>query len=223
MRSADDRTLVIVASDHGFTSFRRGVGLNAWLHRHGYLALRDGVAPGPGAGEFFAEVDWGRTKAYALGFGGIYLNIKGREASGIVDPGVAEALAGELAERIAGLIDPERGATAVLGARTRASLYSGPFANESPDLVVEFARGYRASWTTALGGIPDSLFEDNTRKWAGDHIVAPELVPGVLFMNRAFAGNGARLVDLAPTILGFHGIPVPGEYEGRSLLVSPDE
>lgn len=223
MRSADDRTLVMVASDHGFTSFRRGVGLNAWLHHHGYLALRQGVAPGPGAGEFFAEVDWGRTRAYALGFGGIYLNRTGREASGIVDAGSAGALAGELAERITGLIDPERGTTAVLGASTRASLYAGPFASESPDLVVEFARGYRASWTTALGGVPDVLFEDNKRKWAGDHIVAPELVPGVLFMNRAFTGNGARLVDLAPTILGFHGIPVPGEYEGRPLLVSSDE
>jgi len=218
MRSVDDRTLLIVASDHGFSSFHRGVGLNAWLHRHGYLVLRDGAAPGPEAGEFFGEVDWGRTRAYALGFGGIYLNLKGREAAGVVDPGVAASLAEELAERLTGLVDPERGATAVLAAKTRASIYRGPFANESPDLVVEFCRGYRASWTTALGGIPATLFEDNTRKWAGDHIVAPELVPGVLFMNREFSGADARMVDLAPTILRFLGTPVPAEYEGRSLL-----
>ena len=74
------------------------------------------------------------------------------------------------------------------------------YADESPDLMVHFAAGYRASWSTALGGIPAGHFEDNDKKWAGDHIIDPSLVPGVLFMNRPF-GDGARLLDMAPTIL----------------------
>jgi len=89
--------------------------------------------------------------------------------------------------------------------------------NEAPDVMVGFAAGYRASWTTALGGIPAALFEDNVKRWGGDHIIDPVLVPGVLFMNRPFDGSGARLVDLAPTIIRALGAVVPGVMEGRDL------
>jgi len=95
---------------------------------------------------------------------------------------------------------------------------SGPFAAESPDLVVRFAEGYRASWTTAVGGVPADLFEDNVKRWSGDHIVDPALVPGVLLMNRPFRSEGARLVDLAPTILAALGAPRGPAMEGEGLL-----
>ena len=81
---SDDETLFIALSDHGFNSFRRGVHLNTWLYDNGFLALRDGVRPGEAAGDLLRQVDWGRTKAYAVGLGGIYLNLKGREEQGIV-------------------------------------------------------------------------------------------------------------------------------------------
>ena len=71
-------------SDHGFCSFRRGVNLNSWLRENGYLALR---------GE---DIDWSRTRAYTFGLGGFYLNLRGREASGIVAPEDADALKAEL-------------------------------------------------------------------------------------------------------------------------------
>lgn len=221
LRSIDDRTLLMVVSDHGFNSFRRGVGLNAWLHRQGYLVLRDGISPGEEAGEFFTHVDWGRSRAYALGFAGIYLNLVGREGSGIVAPDAAAALSAELCERLTGLLDVERGAVAIERVAPRDALYTGPRASESPDVVVDFSAGYRASWTTALGGIPGTLFEDNTRKWAGDHIVAPRLVPGVLFANHAIEPGSPRMVDLSPTILAFLGVKAPLQYEGRSLLQRP--
>ena len=64
-------------SDHGFTSFRRGVNLNAWLRDNGYLHLKEDATVG---GPFFEGVDWSRTRAYAFGLGGFYLNSKGREA-----------------------------------------------------------------------------------------------------------------------------------------------
>ena len=80
---ADDETLVIALSDHGFNSFQRGVHLNSWLREHGLLTLRADAEPG--GGNLFRGVDWSRTRAYALGLGGIYLNLEGREGQGIVE------------------------------------------------------------------------------------------------------------------------------------------
>jgi predicted AlkP superfamily phosphohydrolase/phosphomutase len=194
------------------------VHLNGWLHHPGLLVLRDGVSPGEAAGEFFREVDWSRTRAYALGIGGIYLNRAGREAQGIVPPADAAALADSIATGLSGLPDPARGAVAVRSVTRREAVYRGPYAEQSPDLMVNCAAGYRASWTTALGGVPADLLEDNVKRWSGDHIVDPALVPGVLFMNQSFAGESARLVDLAPTILTALGVPVPSVMEGVSLL-----
>lgn len=215
--AADADTLVIVLSDHGFTSFQRGVHLNAWLQQQGFLALKPGVAPGEAAGEFFRHVDWSRTRAYALGIGGIYLNVRGREAQGLVEPAERDQVGAAIAGGLTGLADPARGTVAVRSVATRAQLYSGPYADASPDLAVNLAAGYRASWTTALGGIPAELLEDNVKRWSGDHIVDPALVPGVLFMNREFRGEGARLQDLAPTILHALGVPVPPVMEGAPL------
>jgi predicted AlkP superfamily phosphohydrolase/phosphomutase len=214
---ADDRTLVIVLSDHGFSSFRRGVHLT-WLHDHGFLALKPGVRPSEEAGDFLRHVDWSRTKAYALGLGSIYLNRRSRETEGVVSPGDAPGVAESIARGLTGLVDPERGTVAVRAVVGREAVYSGAYAAESPDLVVCFAAGYRVSWVTALGGVPEGHFDDNVKRWGGDHIVDPSLVPGILFMNRAFRGRGARLVDLAPTILGALGVAKGAAMEGEALI-----
>src|SRR6185437_3054457 len=86
LAAVDPETLVITLSDHGFTGFRRGVHLNGWLRREGLLALKPGVAPGAEAGDYLQKVDWTRTKAYAVGIGSVYLNLRGREGEGIVPP-----------------------------------------------------------------------------------------------------------------------------------------
>jgi predicted AlkP superfamily phosphohydrolase/phosphomutase len=219
MEQTDDETLVIVLSDHGFSSFQRGVHLNSWLHDNGYLALQPGIELGEEAGDFFKHVDWGRTRAYALGLGSIYLNRQGREAQGIVAAGDASAVARELAEGLTGLRDQERGQQAIRAVVSRDEVYRGACAEESPDLIACFAAGYRVSWATALGGMPRGHVEDNVKRWGGDHIIDPALVPGVLFMNRAFDGSRASLLDLAPTILAALGVPPGTEMEGASLLV----
>lgn len=217
MAAMDDRTLLLVVSDHGFTSFQRGVNLNTWLHEHGYLTLRSGLRPQAATPDFLREVDWGRTRAYALGLGSIYLNVAGRERDGIVAAAEADTLAERLAAQLAGTVDEARGTTAILAARTRAALYHGPFANESPDVMVECNAGYRVSWRTALGGFGDSMVEDNTRRWGGDHIVAPALVPGVCFSSRAIASRPLSMLDLAPTVLAAFGIEVPPDMEGDAV------
>jgi predicted AlkP superfamily phosphohydrolase/phosphomutase len=159
------------------------------------------------------------TKAYALGLAGIYLNLSGRESQGTVAPDEAPALKTAIKERLTGLVDAEKGRVAVRGVTAREEVYRGPYAEEAPDLIVNFADNYRASWTTALGGVPAEGFEDNRKKWSGDHIVDPDLVPGVLFMNRPFDDDGVRLLDMAPTILSAFGLDKTPAMEGRTVLV----
>jgi predicted AlkP superfamily phosphohydrolase/phosphomutase len=215
LEAAGDDALVIAMSDHGFTSFQRGVDLNRWLFNQGLLALKPGEVPGESAGDMFRAVDWERTRAYAVGLGGIYLNLAGREAGGIVRPEEAAGLTAKIAQSLAGLEDPERGEVAVRAVRSREELYDGPYAGESPDLVTLFSRGYRVSWGASMGGVGEHLIEDNTKLWSGDHIVDPELVPGMLAMNRPFRTDGARLEDLTPTILEALGVPA-GDGTGRT-------
>lgn len=217
MQAIDDRTLLIVMSDHGFGSFQRGVDLNCWLWEQGLLALRDGKRPEAGAPDMLRGIDWSRTRAYALGLGGIHVNLRGREGEGTVAPEEAEALKASIAEALPKLVDPARGVAAVRRAESREALYHGPHVAEAPDLVVCFNNGYRVSWATAIGGIGASTLEDNTKAWSGDHIIAPELVPGVLLMNRPFRTDAPRIIDVAPTILGALGVPAGRLMEGRSL------
>jgi predicted AlkP superfamily phosphohydrolase/phosphomutase len=223
---ADDRTLFIVLSDHGFNSFQRGIHVNTWLHDNGFLTLRNGIKPGGENSDFFQNVDWSRTKAYVFGLSGIYLNLKGREEKGIVAPEDAETVKTAIVKGLTKLPDVEHGKVSIRSVMTREQVYTGAYADESPDLVVNFSEGYRISWATALGGVPQGHFEDNIKKWSGDHIIDPALVPGVLFMNRPFrGGNGAKvdsvasLVDLAPTILAALGVPKGAAMEGDSLVL----
>lgn len=213
----DDRTLLIVLSDHGFGSFRRGLNINRWLHANGLLTLR----PGADGEEPLRAIDWGRTKAYALGLGSVYLNLRGREGDGVVDPADAGEIRKWIVDGLCGLVDPATGVRGVARVVQRDEVYSGPYAHESPDLVVCFAEGYRASWTTALGGVGDDVFENNCKKWSGDHIVDPALVPGFLVANRPLSPKPIRMTDLCPSILAALGAPAAPDLEGRSVLERP--
>jgi predicted AlkP superfamily phosphohydrolase/phosphomutase len=215
----DENTLLIVLSDHGFGSFRRAVDTNTWLWQNGLLGLKDGRRPSAEMGEGFTAVDWSKTYAYAVGLGGIYLNLKGREGGGIVEEGAeAERVRNAIQSGMAELPDKQTQRPAIRSVSRREEIYSGTFVGEAPDLLVNFHRGFRVSWQSAVGGFADSMIEDNTRRWSGDHIVDPDSVPGILFMNRAPARDGARIIDLAPTILNYLGVAAPEVMEGRSLL-----
>ena len=210
----DKDTVLLVLSDHGFRSFRRGVNLNSWLRREGYLALADGTA----SGEWFSGVDWERTRAYAIGLGGIYLNRKGREHRGVVAGEETSALRREIADKLSGLRDADTGEVAINRAFDAAEIYAGPYVGEAPDLVIGYNEGYRTSWDGAVGKVTDIVFEDNTRSWSGDHCIDPALVPGVLFCNRPLTAQRPRMVDIAATALDLFGVEVPGYMDGRSLL-----
>jgi predicted AlkP superfamily phosphohydrolase/phosphomutase len=174
----DDR--LIVLSDHGFDSFRRAVHLNRWLAEEGYLALRPGQ---PSSETLFTNVDWARSKAFALGLNGIFLNLRGREALGTVRAEDAAALKREIAEKLQEFRDPETGEAVIQTTYDGGEVYAGRQTDDAPDLVIGYASGYRASWQTAVGGVPEALVEDNNRKWSGDHCIEPSLVPGILFTS----------------------------------------
>ena len=217
MKYADDDTLFIVLSDHGMNSFQRGLNLNTWLHDNGFLALKSGFNPGE-SGDFFQNVDWDKTKAFSMGLGCIFLNMKGREANGILTAEEAEKTRLGIVSGLTGLVDSDRSAVAVRSVARREQVYSGPYAGEAPDLIVNFSEGYRVSWDTPLGGVPQGLFADNTKRWGGDHVIDPALASGVLFMNKKIRPDVPDLVDLAPTILNAFGVAKNAEMEGSDLL-----
>lgn len=214
MAKLTDDDVLLVMSDHGFGSFRRGFNLNTWLLRNGYLALKQGVTK---PRDFFLDVDWSRTRAYGMGTGSIYLNLKGREGRGIVSPSEAPALAKEIADKVKTVRDGKT--RVVLDAYLGDLAFKGARRREAPDIRVGLADGYRASWATTLGGIPAELFEDNLRKWSGDHASArPEDVPGVLFSNKPIDAKDPRIEDLSATAFELTGVARPSGIIGRPLL-----
>ena len=222
LRRVRKDTLVMVLSDHGFTSFRRGVNPNTWLLRNGYLHL---LPDADSSTDWLECVDWSRTRAYALGLAGIFVNLRGREARGIVDPGrELDDLLSELKARLEALVD-EGGTSTSDAARSPIRHvyvarrdFKGPCRLEGPDLIVGYERGYRCSREGARGQVTEDVFTDNTKAWCGDHCVDPELVPGVLFANRPLNGRTPNIIDIAPTVLDAFGLVRPDAMQGKSLL-----
>ena len=215
LKYVDAKTAVFVLSDHGFCSFRRGVNLNSWLQQNGYLALHDGASK---SGKYFEGVDWSRTRAYAMGLGGLYLNLIGRESGGTVSESDAAHLKRELAYKLTGLRDAETGDLAIRKAYLSSSLYEGPYLDAAPDLIIGYADGYRTSWDAAVGRVSGSVFEDNDKAWSGDHCVDPLLVPGVLFSNMKIDESDPGIEDIAATALWLFGIPRPAWMEGKPVF-----
>ena len=207
--------LLMVLSDHGFASFRRGVNLNRWLLDNGYLHLKDGC---DGSTEWLRDIDWSRTKAYCLGLSGMFFNVKGREAEGIVEPEDVPALKAEIAAKLDGIKDDAHDEVAIVKMFDTRELYKGPYLENAPEFVIGYNRGYRTSWDCATGVVNAPLFEDNTKAWSGDHCVDPRLVPGVLFCNRAIDVDHPALIDIAPTALQQFGIEVPKHMDGKVLF-----
>src|SRR5258708_27033766 len=160
MEQIDDDTLLLVISDHGFKSFARCMNLNAWLHQNGYLALKGDKTE---SGDWFEDVDWSRTRAYTMGLNGLYLNLKGREKQGVVDPAEADALKREIQQKLDGLKDPASGAVGITGVFITGNVYSGPYSENAPDLLVGYGAGYRASSDSVLGKVTSKIFEDKLK------------------------------------------------------------
>ncbi|HEX4487745.1 MAG TPA: alkaline phosphatase family protein, partial [Terriglobales bacterium] len=213
MKKLDDHTTLLVLSDHGFAPYNRSFNLNTWLANHGYAALK----PDGNSDEPFGNVDWTHTKAYGLGLNGLYLNLKGRERDGIVEPGPqAEALLKEIKEKLLAVRDAD--GIPITRVDRATDVYNGPYSDKGPDLLVGYNRGYRAGWQTILGNFPAEEFENNTNPWSGDHCMDYTLVPGVLLSNRPIDAAAPALTDIAPTIFAQFGIAQPDGMMGKSVF-----
>lgn len=248
---ADEDVLMIV-SDHGFDSFRRQVDLNAWLAKEGFLAIANRSALGvprpkknvrSGALQF---VDWGETQAYSVAIGKIYLNLRGREAKGIVDGEEVDQVLADLSKALYAMTDPKTGEKVVKKVYLRDELYDGPFVHRSKtggegaaEITIDFYPGYRASWGVTGGGITlvdgtdeegntiaqaGDFISDNDYAWSGDHCgVDIHAVQGIFFSNHSLAlPEGDTWYDathLAPTVLSLQGVKAPQNYDRGALLL----
>jgi len=225
MPFVDEDTILFVVSDHGFHPFRKAVNLNTWLVKNGFMTLSSEKGKEYkledlfGRGEFWPNVDWQRTKAYALGLGDIYINLKGREKYGIVKPGNEyDSLKEEIITKLKKLRDPVTGKKVIVDVYKRENIYKGKYLKEAPDLVVGFNEGYRVSWQTALGGIPPEIIVENKSNWSGDHCsFDPSITQGIFLSNKKFAGESPSIIDIAPTVLEIFNLPIPEEMDGKPI------
>ncbi len=214
-------TCFCIISDHGFTNFRRGVNLNTWLKHEGYLFLKEGCET---SGDWFENVDWSRTKAFSLGLTGMFINRKGREASGIVEEGAEyDALVQELISKLKQMRDPKDDRKAIIDVFASADFYDGPYRFDAPDLIIGYDGGFRNSWDCATGSVPLETFSDNNKSWSGDHCVDPRIVPGIFFSNMPINTETPNLLDMAPSVMTLFG-QKPADYmQGSSIFATPGE
>ncbi len=204
-------TEVLVVSDHGFAPFDYKVNLNTWLYQKGYLALREDGSRGAGP---LGHIDWSRTQAYALGLNQLFINLKGREPEGVVEPAEREALLRRLKRDLEGMRDPTTGRGVI---RRVFGVDASAHPERSPDLIVGYDRGYRSSDGSAMGEVGDEVITPNKGKWSGDHCMDPAGVPGVIFSTTKLGEMDAGLVDMAPTILDYFDMDLPEGLAGKSI------
>lgn len=215
MEYINEDTILFVISDHGFKLFKWGFNVNSWLYKEGYLSLKSGNE----SDRWFENVDWNKTKAYSLGLAGIYLNMKGRERMGIINTGKeATELKEELREKLLKVRNPITNQTILRDVLDADKVFSGPYKDTAPDLLLCYHEGYRTSWDSAIGKITKNVFENNTKSWSADHCVDPQIVPGVLFSNRKIISDNPAIIDLGVTILHLFGIKPPAYMDGKKIL-----
>lgn len=210
----NDTTLLIL-SDHGFSSYEKSVSINTFFVNNDLMSLTRPLGDDENA--LFRGVIWSKTKAYSLGFNSIYLNLKGREKEGIVDPKDKEAIENEIITKLESLKD-ESGNKVINKVYKASEIYSGDYISNAPDLIIGYNPGFRSSWQTAVGGFSKEVITNNTKKWSGDHLIDPKFVPGVLFTNFKLNVDEANQRDIAPTMLKAQGIAIPDYMDGKSLI-----
>ena len=210
----DDDTAVLVVSDHGAKPMMGGICFNEWLKREGYLTLEyqpDGIVPLEKC-----EVDWEHTLAWGSGgyYARLFLNVKGREPDGIIDPADYERVRDELAERIAGITDPEGNPLGSVAYKPE-EIYR-EVNNIAPDLIVYFGD---LNWRSVGSLGLDSIYTFKNDIGPDDANHAQEGL--YIYYNPASQGQGRgprrHLLDVAPTILEIVGVPAPSDMLGDSF------
>jgi predicted AlkP superfamily phosphohydrolase/phosphomutase len=210
-----DDAITIVMSDHGARPMMGGVCFNDWLHQEGYLAFSEtvtGVTP-----IAKAPIDWDRTVAWGDGgyYGRLFVNVKGREPRGTVEPADYEATRDELVAKLEAMPGPdgEQLGTKVFKPQDVYTEVRGV----APDLIVYFGD---LDWRSvgAVGNATMFTLENDTGPDGANHD------RNGVFMMRGAPGqptgrvDGLNLIDVGPSILSLYGIGAPAGAAGRSFL-----
>jgi predicted AlkP superfamily phosphohydrolase/phosphomutase len=202
----------------GLRKMRLGI-VERWIKD--LLGDRIEVLPRSQRPEFPHAIDWTKTRAYSFGYQGqIYINLQGREPQGTVLPGDEyDRLCQEITARLATFTDPRDGKPVVSRVYRREELFSGPYMDLAPDLVLVMRDlTYNTRMGYEFGSQAGALFSSPVRGESGSH-----RSEGILFacgpdiLKRGQIPDGADLIDLAPTILHLLGCPIPSQMDGRLL------
>ena len=217
LEHADDETAVLVVSDHGAKRMDGGVRINEWLRREGWLA----TLAEPTGRTTLADVgvDWSRTTAWGDGgyYGRIFLNVRGREPEGIVDPADFDRVRDRLAQAIEAIPD-ERGRPIGTRVFKPDALYPR-VEGVAPDLIVHFGDLYWRSVGTIGGDEGIHTFDNDTGPDDANHAQHGLLILAGPGIERG-EPRGMHLLDVAPTVLDLLGLPVPAGMRGRAMLAS---
>ena len=251
LAAVEGEYVFIIMSDHGFGSLDRLINLNRWLRDNGYLSLnrsagkrlvtlamslvrrldkldlRHKVFTRKAIASMRTDFsqDWARTKAFSVNgnvYGHVYLNCSGREPEGIVSAGsMYEQAREEIADGLLRVVDPESQTLAIRKVYKREQVFSGPFVDWAPDLILEPNDGYGFIVDSADGPLfrDCSLYDSPVGGHRRDGIFimhAPQIsIPGLT--------RTARIVDVAPTVLHLLGVPVPRSMDGEVLVDTLDQ
>jgi len=211
-----DDDLLMILSDHGFESWRTGFNVNNFLKDAGHLAIANQQMAEFG---FLQGFDWANTKAYSIGLSSLYLNLQGRETTGIVKPDEAKNVIAQIKEQLLELKDPDTGKNVFTSIYTRDN-FSGEAMKEAPDISFGYNRMYQSAKSAAKGAIaPGKLFEPNNDKWSGEHAAADMAwCPGIFFCNKTVENDKPHIQDLGVTALKYLGKDTPADFQGTDLL-----
>jgi predicted AlkP superfamily phosphohydrolase/phosphomutase len=210
-----DDAVRIVMSDHGARPMVGGICFNDWLIQQGYLSLAEPVSAITPIGE--APVDWGRTAAWGDGgyYGRLFLNVKGREPNGLVEPARYDHVRDELVAKLEAMPGPDGG---TLGTKVYKPQDVYPdVRGVAPDLIVYFGDlDWRSVGT--VGNPSVYTHENDTGPDGANHdrtgVFALSNLPG----QPMGSVEGLSLVDVGPTILSLYGVDTPEGAAGRSFL-----
>ena len=172
------------------------------------------------------HIDWSRTKAYSRGqWGYVYVNLKGRDAHGIVSSGAEyEAVRDQIIQAISKLIDPATGIPAATKVWKREELYHGPAVEFAPDLVIDWRNG---AYMPNEAIRSKAVFGQRMREYMNWSTTGSHRIDGVLIaagpgIAAGTTVQGARIIDLVPTWCNLFGQSGPKELEGKVIeAVSP--
>jgi predicted AlkP superfamily phosphohydrolase/phosphomutase len=210
-------TVVLVVSDHGARRMDGGICFNEWLIRQGYLTLAEPVTKPTPIGK--VKIDWAKTRAWGDGgyYGRCFMNVRGREPAGTIDPRDYEKVRDELIAGVEAITDP---AGRNIGSRAfRPEEIYRKVNGVAPDLIVYFGNlSWRSVGAVGMGGV--HTFENDTgpdeanHDWHGIFILTTNGVPAPL----RGVQEGVTIYDVAPTLLRLLGQPIPDGLAGRPIL-----